>query len=382
MSIVAVLLTKNETDLIEDFLEYYGRLLGGREHVVVVDNGSDKSNVRVQDAYATHISRGGRVIVDARSFRDANLFMTEHIQSLVSVSVSDENRRPQWILPLETDEFMFDVNGPEHVDPVAVGRALRESLAALSPFVGLVRYGKFLGSLVDPKDPGYEHGAYTRPAVQQTRFFDQGWDKLILRASAFRCMRVWCHHADLREGFHTETCGRLGLLHFHETGLRRRVDRARQVVYAYNYLRPEWTLEEQLQRARPFRDAPIACGHRLNDLIEYLERKATLLAFKRYLGRLPRDVEELKKYSGRVSQMPADAVRQDMAHGLLGCNADCQTSWDALLYHEERGTAAAATAAAAAAAAAADSKEFTFRIVLPNYTHTAYSALLEHLYSK
>jgi hypothetical protein len=366
MSIVAVLLTKNETDLIEDFLEYYGRLLGGREHVVVVDNGSDKSNVRVQDAYATHISRGGRVIVDARSFRDANLFMTEHIQSLVSVS--DENRRPQWILPLDTDEFMFDVNGPEHVDPVAVGRALRESLAAQSPSVGLVRYGKFLGSLVDPKDPGYEHGAYTRPAVQQTRFFDQGWDKLILRSSAFRCFsRVWGHHADMREGFRTETCGRLGLLHFHDTGLRRRVERARQVVYAYNYMRPEWTLEEQLQRARPFRDAPIANGHRLIELVEHLERKATLLAFKRYLGRLPRDVEELKKYSGRVSQMPADAVRQDMARGLLGCNADCQTSWDGLLYHEERGTAAAA--------------EFTFRIILPNYTHTAYSALLEHLYS-
>jgi hypothetical protein len=368
MSIAAILLTKNETDLIEDFLEFYGRLLGGRNHVVVIDNGSDSgSSGPVQSAYAKHVARGGDVIVDARSFRDANLFMTEHLSSLAE--------RYDWILPLETDEFMFDMTDrSETVNPADVGKALRETLAAQPPDVGLLRYGKFLGSLVDPADPGYDRGAYARPALQQTRFFDQGWDKLMIRSSAFVRMSMWCHHAELREGFRAATSDRLGLLHFHETGLRRRVDRAAQVVHAYNYIRPHWTLDEKLQRARQLRDAPIACGHRLNELLEYLERKATLLAFRRYLGRLPYDVAELKRYSSQRNVMPADAVRLDIAVGKLGNVNASSASWDALLYHEERGVAPDSIGSG---------REFRYRVVLPpeaaSTNHSAYSTLLEHL---
>jgi hypothetical protein len=365
MSIAAILLTKNETDLIDDFLEFYGRLLGGRNHVLVVDNGSS-SNSPVQSAYAKHVARGGEVIINARSFRDANLFMTEHLASLAE--------HYDWILPLETDEFMFDMTDhSETVNPTDVGNALRETLASQPSDVGLLRYGKFLGSLVDPADPGYDRGAYTRPALQQTRFFDQGWDKLIIRSSAFVRMSMWCHHAELREGYRAATSDRLGLLHFHETGLRRRMDRAAQVVHAYDYIRPHWTLEEKLRRARQLRDAPIACGHRLNELLEYLERKATLLAFRRYLGRLPYDVAELKRYSSQRNMMPADAIRLDIALGKLGSSSSASSSsssWDALLYHEERGVAPDG------------GREFRYRVILPpepatNYS--AYSALLEHL---
>ena len=193
-------------------------------------------------------------------------------------------------------------------------------------------------------------------------------------------MHMWCHHAELREGFAEATAGRLGLLHFHETGLRRRVDRAAQVVYAYRYLSPTWTLDEQLTRARQLYNAPIACGHRLNELLVYLERRATLEAFKRYLGRLPHSVAELGKYASHPC--PADAVRKDIATGQLGAvgpslspTSSTSNSWDALLYHEERGS---------------HEHEFQYHINLASAayshtsttTHSAYSTLLEHLGQK
>ena len=42
-----ILLSKDEHDLISDTLEYYARLLGGRDRVVVVDNGSTNPIVMI-----------------------------------------------------------------------------------------------------------------------------------------------------------------------------------------------------------------------------------------------------------------------------------------------------------------------------------------------
>ena len=330
-----VLITKNESDLIDDFLEFYGRVVGSRSRVVVVDNGS--SCARVQKAYDAHRAAGGRVIVDARSFRTANVFMSEHMASLIAEGGAD------WILPLETDEFLFARgNGQaavESVTPERSRRALATCLASQPGDVGVVRYGAFLGSLVDPADPGYADGAYTRPVTQIHRFYDQGWDKLIVRAAAFAGMQQWCHHAAMRPGYREAQCPGIGLLHFHQIGLRRQVERALPVVVAYGYLDPNATLDEQLRAARALKDAPIACGHKLNYVCDHLERKATLVAFRRHLGRLPSDPAEMARYAHAPSRSysPEDAVRRDRALGTLGrmSNGNAQT-WNALLYHERR----------------------------------------------
>ena len=184
-----ILITKDEHDLIADFLAFYGGLFG-RENVVVVDNGSDtgasgasrasRASEAVQAAYREHRAAGGEVRVDARPFVDAVRFMGEHMRSLVGTC--------EFILPLETDEFVFLMDRAGDAGYATAREDVEAALRALPDDVSVLRYGAFLGSSVDPAEAGYRDGAYGRPARQITRFHDQGWDKVIVRASRFESM--------------------------------------------------------------------------------------------------------------------------------------------------------------------------------------------------
>ena len=335
---VVVLLTKDEHDLIEDFLAYHGALFG-RPNVVVIDNGS--SHPRVLAAYEAHRALGGVVVVDARPFPAAVSFMTEHMAALAHAPGA-----PKFLLPLETDEFIFTrpLEGKETTASLAeVREAVLGALEAVPSDVSVVRYSAFWCSCVDPADAGYARGAYSRPAEQITRFADQGWDKLAIRADAFVRMSQWCHHAEVRSG-REAVCADLGLLHFHHIGRRRTVERAESVVVSLGYdaARP---LSGRLEALGAVRGAPVACGHKAEQVLEHLERQATLEAFRMHLGRLPASPEEMRRFSdvekrGR-HKTPEDAVRHELAAGRLRraitiSHGASPPSWEALLYHETR----------------------------------------------
>ena len=333
-----ILLTKNEHDMIGDCLEYYSRVLGARDRVVVVDNGS--THPTVLQAYALHTELGGHVVVDRRSFKDAVSFMSEHMRQWAQTC--------DWLLPMETDEIVFDLQPqqqhgtPTRVAPEAVGRALAEHLRGVPEDVGILGYGRFLGSMVDPADAGYSRGAYTRPIRQMTRFFDQGWDKIIVRSRAFVGMKLWCHHAETMPGFRKVVSDRLGLLHFHDTGLKRQVERARPVVEAYGYINSSANAnadDDHVATALRLRDAPIACGHKVRYLCNHLMRRATLQAFRRTLGRMPVSRDEMEVYALHLGRHPAAGVRNDLLAGRVRRDAailKSQLSFEELLYVESR----------------------------------------------
>lgn len=319
-----IVITKDEHDLIADFIKYYSHLVGSN-NVVVVDNGSDESDARVQDVYRDHIAAGGVVHVDKKPFVDAVRFMSDHMHLLRNTC--------EFIMPLETDEFLFMLGKTKiccHEDLAAV-------LSAVPEDVSVIRYGEFYGSAVDPADAGYVNGAYTRPARQITRFFNQGWDKIIVRASMFVSMTQWCHHAIVLGGKKV-TSEDLGLLHFHDTGRRRLIEKSIPVVRSYGYLElsdTTNTLDDQLAMIAPLMDAPIACGHKVNYLGRHLRRKATLCAFRRRLGRLPHSPEELEQYAS--DPFPDNALRKAILNGELNGNtSNTSLSWNELLYHEGR----------------------------------------------
>lgn len=350
-SICVVLITKNEHDMIGDCLEYYSRLTGDARHVYVVDNGSTHPDVL--STYDHHRSRGGVVKVDARPFKRATQFMSEHIRACAT--------RYDWILPMETDEIVCDLGprdvrpeGPRDVRPEEVRRAVLAELAAQPSTVGVLRYGKVLGSLVDPGDAGYSDGAYARPIRQIRRFFDQGWDKLVIRSDAFVSMQLWCHHAVLKPGYEVAISGAIGILHFHETGIRRLIERSKPVVDSYGYFDCDDDLNVRETGPHPanvLRKAPIACGHKVAYLAGHYWRLATLRAFRRTLGRLPESVEEMDRYAKNFDRHPAVSLRHDLAHGVVRRTVQGNKrnlSFGDLLYFEPRQT---------------NADEFEFRVV-------------------
>jgi hypothetical protein len=353
-----VLVTKDEYDLVDDFLSYHSALFGA-ENVVVVDNGS--TDERLKPIYRRHREAGVRFILERREFTHASDFMSEHMRALAGGC--------RFLLPLETDEFIYLM--PDH--PVAramlceqqkqastartssggrdfvgwIREAVHEHLLSLPEEISVLRYGAFLGSCVDPSDPGYSVGAYARPAAQITRFKNQDWDKLIIRASAFDRMTVWCHHAAIKEGASTVAAksALLGLLHFHDTGRRRLIERATPVVRSYRFLDLDRdSTAEQLAKGREKVRDNLMCGHKLEYMLDHLARLETLRAFRRYLGRLPATPAEMERYSqagdDTASLLPDAAVRADLASGSLSIPAAAALGpvmgWDELLYHESK----------------------------------------------
>ena len=326
----AVLITRNEHDLIDDFLRYWSFLLGGAQHVHVVDNGS--SDARVEAAYARHAAAGGRVVRDGRPFSDAVHFMSEHMAQ-VARGCEGEGEC-EFIIPIETDEFLVHLpsveawerrgggGGDAAAALLGMRAALHDALRAVPRDVSMLRYGAVLGSL--PGGPGI------RPAVELVDFAPQDVCKVIVRAEAFERMVVWSHVAAVRPGGAVAQHPELGLLHYSDTSFRRTVERAAAVLAAYPYFDAGAPLGQQFAQARALADAPIQQGHKLKQYLEFLRRAVVIEEFARSVGRAPTR-EELGAYAG------PEAVRAAAAAGRL--RVDQRRGQDlgevqALLWHE------------------------------------------------
>ena len=71
-------LTKNEYDMISDFLTYYGRIFG-YENLIVIDNGSNHQDVL--NIYDSFKSKGVTIIEDRSNIAYHGEIMTKHMNT-------------------------------------------------------------------------------------------------------------------------------------------------------------------------------------------------------------------------------------------------------------------------------------------------------------
>ena len=313
-----IVLTKNEVDLIDDFVDFYAAIFG-YENIVIVDN--DSSEPLVLESYKNMAVKGVTIISEKRSFHTAHSFMTEHIQALKGSC--------EYILPLETDEFLF-LPKEQNLSVNVVHDILR----SIPDDVSILRYGSFWGSVVDPADKHYIQNSYKNPPKQMTNFYDQDWDKIILRAKTFDRMQLWCHKATCNAG-NQITIETLGLLHYHDYGFRSKINRSCPVIESYQYIDFNAPIGVQLIQAKEA--FPKICGHKVRYYELFLRRKILLLAFQQHTNRLP-SVQELDYYCKLESDCPERLVLRD-ATFLKGSSMDFSKSssetFDSLLYHDE-----------------------------------------------
>jgi len=247
--------TKNEYDTIEDFIRFYGELFG-YENVIIIDNKS--TDERVRDVYRKYMSLGlVHLYSEGRNMQNHSAIMTEYIKSFKD--------QCDFVIPLDTDEFIFFTEG---------GAITKERVQAyfdsIPENVSIIRFKKFLGSCPNPDSPTYVNYKHERPVQDIVDFYDQDWDKIIIRASKFLSSTMGNHAASVTDGIRVVS-DQLGLLHFHETGIYRQYERARQGVKGYGFTDPDdHDIVEQIKRCHAFKMG--VGGHHCKYFLSFLVR--------------------------------------------------------------------------------------------------------------
>jgi len=234
-------ITKDEYDLIESFILFYGTIFG-YNNVVIIDNGS--TDKRVLDVYKKYPLID--ITVDTFPFTEVTEKMTSHILS--------HKGKCDWMLLLETDEFLY-WEGEDLLDNEKV-RSYIETLPCQS------RFCKVYSSVVNPDSE------FTCPPMEITKFSKPYEDKVIIKMSTFKKMDLWPHHTVPSEKENT-TEG-LCLLHFHNTGQKRHIERTLSLLKGYGYINGTEPVEEQIQRCKDVISVQLYGYHRMQYYLDHL----------------------------------------------------------------------------------------------------------------
>lgn len=233
-------LTRNEYDLIESFIAYYGAIFGP-ENVVILDNGSSHPVVlRVYEEAQKH----GVTIVSMPTRQKPHWKKEALTEVMTRYKDSCD-----YLLPLDTDEFLCWVN-PETNQPHCDAERIHQTLSELPKEASLFKMPFEYRSLVSPQDEGYEDYKYTCPPRQVKHFWpliDKSLDfgpKSFYRANAFLEGEDGNHHGVVSDGETALT--NLGLFHFHHTGAKRCFERAHQLMEAHQLVNTQAPLLQQL----------------------------------------------------------------------------------------------------------------------------------------
>jgi hypothetical protein len=234
--------TRDEYDLIEDFIVYHGKIFG-YNNIVIIDNMSQNSHVL--ETYEKY-SRLGITVHKEKSYRgdDQGNAFTKYMHQY--------KNKCKFLIGLDTDEFIYSVNDS---DPMAV-RSVLEDLSKDSTMLVISEY---LWSIPEPTSTDYNNYKHIRPAKNITKFHSMKkiTKKVFYRSEAFAKTSNGNHDGCVHFG--KETVIPIGYLHLHNTGVRRMFERAQMCVDGYKYV--DVNLPNVTQFINMFAGAPWQNGY-------------------------------------------------------------------------------------------------------------------------
>lgn len=224
--------TKDECELLEDWILYHGYIVGF-ENLILLDNQSTLPFVH--SIYEKYKSRGITVYsVGGSGEKDKSAFMTQYMQK--------HKHEASWLIPLDTDEFLFSyahlLEGKDPTDRTHILSTIEELPASQTWFtIASFPQSEVCGDNLFCKDhivvrPARNLTTFAKdPAKSESCHWYSGCKKSFVRAEAFVSISMGNHLASVSHG----SCGvaRIGYFHFHSTGSRDLFERAKKHV-AFN----------------------------------------------------------------------------------------------------------------------------------------------------
>jgi hypothetical protein len=214
--------TKDEYDLVGDWLLYHGNLVGYENLYIIDDSSEDPRTLTTYQKYyelGVHFYRAGTYLNDG--------------QGDAFTKVMSQFKDDDLLLGLDADEFVYskDVDGKITCDPTKIIEKFKNCFVQKD--IEIFAFGEtYLHSVPENCD-------HFRPAVEIHNFSGPGdmvSRKLFYRASTFVNTGCGNHTGKSSGGINVTVVPGLGLLHFHNTGPVRHAERAERIVRAYGYV--------------------------------------------------------------------------------------------------------------------------------------------------
>ena len=286
--------TKNEYDLIEHFIVYYGYLFG-YNNIIIIDNNS--THKLVLEIYEKYIKLGIKVVYEPNYKGTGQGDMFTKYMSLEKLTCD-------FLIGLDTDEFLFSYDDLKNeYDPFCKEKIL-QIFDSYNANDTLFKINSYPISVPDKLNKNYINNQFINPAAEIVYFSDylpttKGdsglWNtvgKYFVRSNAFKKTSNGNHVIETNYG--NSVASNLGLLHFNNTGIRRFFERAKSVIDGYGYFSTFQDISRQIDILSTI--GKVDGYHKVRDYHAILLRKFILELFITYIKRLP-SVKELEYHT-------------------------------------------------------------------------------------
>jgi hypothetical protein len=271
-NVCIVVFTKDEYDLIEDFINYHAYLFG-INNIYIIDNNSTHPDVL--EIYKKFQEKGGNLSYSSDFYNQA--IETTNIMNL-------HKDKYDYLIGLDTDEFIglkhntnflnieefenYFNNLPKHIEKFQVS---------------------FYSSIVDNKNKNYIDNKITFPAKYINYFTDNNnhnsIGKFFYKSDSFISTTIGSHRGNTTNN--TETMSDIIYFHYHDSGARRFYERAYNIIVAYNYINNNDSLKDKILKLKPIAISVSVGAHRADTVLLKLLKEYLIVQYIKYLNRLP-----------------------------------------------------------------------------------------------
>jgi len=267
--------TKDEYDLIEDFIIYHASIVGF-ENIVIIDNMS--SDERVLNIYKKYNQVKIHYETGYQNFKQG-----EHFTKYMNMYKHDA----KYLIGMDTDEFIYILD--ENGNPT--NKMILEYLETLPHTHDMfsIKYYDYSIPNINSKD--YINYKHERPSVNINRFARKNENhminKLFFRGSNF--LASGCGNHDGKTVLNAHMMTNIGYLHFNNTGKQRSIERARNICAGYDFINVNDSEERQLYKLEPMilSNYTSIGNHRVKEIYYFYRKKSIIDLFDKYIKRLP-----------------------------------------------------------------------------------------------
>ena len=270
--------TKDEYDLIEDFILYYGKIFG-YNNLIIIDNMSTNQHVlNIYKKYPVNV-------VYESGYQKGK--QGEHFTKYMNMYKT----KAKYLIGVDTDEFLYVMNS----NKTTSYENIIDYLNHLPSDYDIFRIKYYDWSVPNKYSSDYIDYKHIRP-VRHIKLFKRNSNENLTRKNFYKANNFIDTASGNHHGHTTNNkpfITQLGYLHFSNTGKKRTIERAMNICIGYDYISKNDNKDVIINKLEENVLKRVGCNgfHRRDELYYFMRREYIINLFVKYIKRFPEKKE-------------------------------------------------------------------------------------------